>query len=145
MERVMNAKLIVQLSLFGLLMGVGTVFLIPSTVEPVCWLVVFLISAYAIARFAGGSPFLHGVLVGLANSVWVTGAHLLLFHQYVPRHPQEMQMMASMPLARHPRVMMLLMGPLIGLVSGIILGLFALAASRLVRPAATRAVSPTPM
>jgi len=139
----MNTKLIVQLSLFGLLMGVGTVFLIPSTVEPFFWLVIFLISAYAIARSGTGSPFLHGVLVGLANCVWVTGAHILLFHQYAARHPQEMQMMATMPLPRHPRVMMLLMGPLIGLASGIILGLFAYVASRLVRPAAQGGVAQT--
>src|SRR5215469_12983966 len=106
MERAMNAKLIAQLSLFGLVMGIGTVFLIPSTVEPAFWLVIFVISAYAIARFSGGRPFLHGVLLGLANCVWVTSAHVLLFHQYVARHPQEMQMMTSMPLPRHPRVMM---------------------------------------
>ena len=140
----MNGKLIFQLSLFGLAMGIGTVFLIPSTVEPVFWLAIFVISAYAIARFGGGSPFLHGVFVGLANCVWVTGAHVLLFHQYVARHPQEMQMMASMPLPRHPRLMMLLMGPVIGLVSGVIIGLFALAASRLVKPEA-RGVTAQPV
>ena len=46
----MNWKLILQLSLFGLVMGVATVFFISSSVEPFCWLIVFLISAYVIAR-----------------------------------------------------------------------------------------------
>jgi hypothetical protein len=137
----MNWKLIVQLSGFGLIMGVATVFFIPSNIEPYCWLVVFLISAYAIARYGTGSPFLHGVFVGLANSVWVTSAHVLLFSQYVARHAQEMHTMASMPLAKHPRLLMLITGPIIGLISGIVLGIFAYVASKLVSPEAKRAIA----
>ena len=131
----MNWKLILQLSLFGLVMGVATVFFISSSVEPFCWLAVFLISAYAIARGAPGRPFLHGVYVGLANSVWVTGAHILLADQYLARHAREAAMMNSMPMPTHPRLMMTLMGPVIGLVSGIVLGIFAVVATRFVRPA----------
>jgi len=137
----MNWKLILQLSLFGLVMGVATVFFISSSVEPFCWLVVFLISAYAIARGAPGRPFLHGVYVGLANSVWVTGAHILLADQYLARHAREAAMMNSMPMPTHPRLMMALMGPVIGLVSGIVLGIFAVVATRLVRPARVAATS----
>lgn len=129
----MNWKLILQLSVFGLVMGVATVFVISSSVEPFCWLVVFLISAYAIARGAPGRPFLHGVCVGLANSVWVTAAHILLVDQYLARHPREAAMMSSMPMPTHPRLMMALTGPVIGLMSGIVLGIFAVVAIRLVR------------
>lgn len=141
----MNWKLIVQLSLFGLVMGIATVFVIPSTVEPVCWLVVFLISAYALARNAAGRPFLHGVCVGLANSVWVTGSHVTLFHQYAARHAHEMSTMGSWPLHRHPRALMLLIGPVIGLISGIILGVFAVIASRLIAPTTPGATATTPV
>jgi hypothetical protein len=141
----MNWKLIVQLSLFGLVMGIATVFVIPSTVEPVCWLVVFLISAYALARNAAGRPFVHGVSVGLANCVWVTGSHVVLFHQYAARHVHEMSTMVSWPLHRHPRVLMLLIGPVIGLISGVILGVFAVIASRLIAPTSQRATAATPV
>jgi hypothetical protein len=41
----MNWRLIAQLSLFGLAMGIATVFFIPSTIEPLFWLVIFGISA----------------------------------------------------------------------------------------------------
>jgi hypothetical protein len=34
----MNGKLVPQLSLFGLAMALATVFVVPSTVEPFCWL-----------------------------------------------------------------------------------------------------------
>ena len=128
----MNWKLILQLSLFGLVMGVATVFVISSAVEPFCWLVVFLISAYAIARGAPGRPFLHGVAVGLANSVWVTGSHILLVNQYLARHPREAAMMSTMPMPTHPRLMMALTGPVIGLISGVVLGVFAVVATKLV-------------
>jgi hypothetical protein len=127
----MNGKLIFQLSLFGLAMGLATVFVISSTVEPIFWLVIFVVCAYLIGRHAGGRYFLHGLLLGVLNSVWVTGAHVLLFDQYVANHPAEAEMMTSMPLS--PKLMMVLVGPFIGLASGCVLGLFALVASKLQR------------
>jgi len=127
----MNWKLIFQLSLFGLVMGIATVFFISSRIEPFCWLAIFIVSAYAIARGAPNRPFLTGVCVGLANSVWVTGAHILLVDQYLARHPREAAMMSSMPMPTHPRLMMAVTGPVIGLVSGIVLGILAIVATKL--------------
>jgi hypothetical protein len=65
------------------------------------------------------------------NSVWITGAHILLFDQYIANHAKEASMMASMPLSSSPRVMMALTGPLVGLASGAVLGLLAVAAAKL--------------
>ena len=129
----MNWKLILQLSLFGLAMGIATVFLIPSKIEPAFWLVIFLICAYLIAKRTAGKLFLHGLLLGLANSVWITAAHVLLFDSYMARHAQEAAMMQTGPLAARPRLMMALVGPVVGLISGVILGLFAVVAGKLVK------------
>ena len=126
-----DGRLVLALSMFGLAMGILTVFLIPSPVEPFLWLAIFVVCALLIARRAPSRPFLHGLLTGLLNSVWVTAAHLLLAGIYLSRHPSEAGMMAGSPLP--PRVMMLLTGPLIGLASGIVLGLFAMGATRLIR------------
>ena len=126
----MNWKLVVQLSLFGLAMGVATVFFVPSKVEPLFWLVILGISAYLIATRSSGKYFLHGLLVGVANSVWVTASHVVLFDHYVANHPQEVAMMASMPMSSSPRLMMAMLGPVIGVASGLVLGLFALVAGK---------------
>lgn len=134
----MNWKLILQLSLFGLAMGLATVFVVPSNIEPLFWLVIFLISAYLIAKRAPSRPFVHGVVLGVVNSVWVTGSHVLLFSQYVANHPQGVAMMSSMPLADHPRRLMVVMGPIVGFVSGVVMGLFAVVARRLVGPKVAR-------
>jgi hypothetical protein len=129
----MNWKLIFQLSLFGLAMGIATMFLIPSKIEPAFWLVIFLYCAYTIAKCAGGKNFLHGLLLGIANSVWITGAHVLLFDAYVARHAQEAAMMQNPAVPLSPRAMMAIVGPVIGLISGVVLGLFALVAGKLVK------------
>ena len=42
-------------------------------------------------------------------------------------------MMKSMPLPDAPRLMMALTGPVIGVVSGIVIGVFAVIAGRLIR------------
>jgi hypothetical protein len=135
----MDWKLIFQLSLFGLAMAFGTVFLIPSNIEPAFWLVIFLICAYSIAKRRPTGRFVHGVLLGLVNSVWITAAHILLFDRYIPGHPQEAAMMKSMPLPDSPRLMMAITGPVVGLISGVIIGLLALGAGKLIR----RPVTPT--
>jgi hypothetical protein len=129
----MNWKLVFQLSLFGLAMGIATVFVIPSNIEPLFWLPILLVCAYLIATRAPANHFLHGLCVGLANSVWITGAHMLLFDQYVANHPQEAAMMASMPapLQSAPRLLMAIVGPMIGLVTGAALGILAIIASKL--------------
>ena len=48
-------------------------------------------------------------------------------------------MMKSMPLADAPRRMMAITGPVVGLISGVTIGLFALGAGKLIR----RPVAPT--
>jgi hypothetical protein len=118
----MNWKTIGQLSLFGLAMGIATVFVIPSSIEPLFWLAIFVVSAYVIARRCPDRPFVHGLLLGLANCVWVTGAHVVFIHQYFANHPQQAAMMSSMPMPDSPRLMMMLVGPVIGVVSGAVIG-----------------------
>lgn len=135
----MNWRLIFQLSLFGLAMGLATVFFVPSTIEPFLWLVIFIISAYLIATRAGGSYFLHGLMVGIGNSIWITAVHVALFQAYADRHAQEIAMSASMGLRTHPRLMMALTGPIIGIISGIVIGLLSLLASRFVKRRGTPA------
>ena len=134
----MNWKLILQLSIFGLAMGLATVFLIPSNIEPVFWLAIFLFCAYEIARRRTGKPFLHGVLLGLTNSVWIAVAHILFFSQYIATHAREAEMMKSMPAPDSPRLMMAVTGPVIGLISGVVMGIFALVASKFVKPVAAK-------
>jgi hypothetical protein len=129
----MNWKLIFQLSIFGLAMGIATVFVIPSKIEPAFWLVIFLICAYFIAKRCPARHFLHGLLLGLANSIWITAAHVMLFDPYIARHAQEAAMMQNSPLAASPKLMMVMVGPVVGLLSGVILGLFAFVAGKLIK------------
>jgi hypothetical protein len=129
----LDLKLILTLSLFGLAMGIATVFVIPSNIEPIFWLAIFIVCALVIAKKAPGKLFLHGFLVSLVNSVWITGAHIALVDSYLPRHPNEVAMMAKMPMPNSPRLMMLMTGPVVGIISGLVLGLFSFVAGKLVK------------
>jgi len=129
----MNKKLIFQLSLFGLAMAFATVFFINSKIEPFFWLFIFIISAYLIVKRSKGNYFLSGICVSLLNAVWITAVHIMLFDKYIENHSEEAKMMLDSPLPDSPRLLMLLTGPLIGLISGIVLGLFAFIASKIVK------------
>ena len=129
----MNWRLILQLSLFGLAMGLATVFFVPASVEPAVWLVIFVICAYVLAGARSGRPFLHGLCVGIANSVWISAAHMALADRYLAGHVREATILKSMPWPDAPRAMMAMTGPLIGVASGILIGLLALLATRCVR------------
>ena len=133
----MKWSLIIVLSMFGLAMGLLTVSVIPSETEPFFWLAVFVVCAFVIARQCATRRFLHGLALGLVNSVWVTGSHVLFFSSYIANHAKEAAMMTSMPMPDSPKLMMTLTGPVIGLVSGVVLGLFALLAGLVVKPRGT--------
>jgi hypothetical protein len=130
----MDWKLILQLSVFGLVMGIATVFVIPSNVEPWFWLVIFCICAFLMARARSTLLFLHGLLVGIVNSLWITSAHVIFFSHYIAHHANEAALMKSMPLPDSPRLMMVLLGPAFGIISGLVLGGFGFIAGRFVKP-----------
>jgi len=131
----MNWKIIIQLSLFGLIMAFGTISLIPQNVEPAFWLIIFVFCALVIAKACPEKYFLHGFLVSMVNCIWITAIHIYFYQTYVNHHPAMANMGQSMPspLSIHPRLTMLIFGPVFGALSGIILGLFALLASKIVK------------
>lgn len=131
----MDWKLIFLLSGFGLAMGVATVFVVSPAIEPACWLAIFLVCAYILARRRSDQLFLHGFCVSLVNSVWITTAHVLLFDQYMAGHAEYAAMMKSMPVAESPKVIMVIFGPIFGCLFGVVLGLFAWVFGRFIKPA----------
>lgn len=133
----MNWKIIFQLSLFGLIMALGTIALIPQNIEPIFWLVIFVFCAFVIAKVCSDKYFLNGFLVSLINCVWITAAHIFFYNAYISHHPAmaNMGQDISSPLAVHPRLLTLIVGPVFGILSGIILGLFSFVASKIVKKA----------
>jgi amino acid permease len=129
----MKWKLIFLLSLFGLAMAFATVFWIPSMIEPAFWLVIFIICAYLIAKNCTNRYFLHGFFVSMVNCVWITGFHLIFFGTYIQNHPEMKQMNLFPFLENHHHWQMALTGPIFGILSGLVLGLFAFIASKLVK------------
>jgi hypothetical protein len=125
----MNWKLILALSLFGLAMAIASLFGL-GMLEPLLWLIIFIIYAWVIAKRAPGKYFLHGFLVSVVNSVWITAIHAGFFSIYAKNNPQFVQ---SAPPGMNPRVLMIIMGPIFGVLFGLVAGLFAFIASKIVK------------
>src|ERR1700734_425753 len=115
----MNWKLIFQLSVFGLIMAFATISLIPEKFEFCFWLVIFLFSAYIIAKVCTGKYFLYGLLVGLINCIWVSAGHVFFHTSYIANHPQmaAMYSAAPAPLSIHQRFSILIIGSFYGVLS----------------------------
>ena len=127
----MNWKLIFGLSMFGLAMAIATVYIIPSNVESILWPIILLICAWIISRNAPGKYFLHGFLVCLLNCVWITSTHIILQTTYIANHAQEAEqykkMMPNMTITQG----MLATGLVIGIGTGLVLGLLSFIASKI--------------
>lgn len=129
----MNRKLIFQLSLFGLIMGFGTISLIPDKVEPMFWLVIFSVCAYFIAKVCTERYFMHGFWLSMCNSVWITLAHVLFYKTYAVYHAGMVNMYEDTVLHNHPRIITLLLCPVSGAFFGLIQGMFAVVASKILK------------
>jgi hypothetical protein len=125
----MNWKLILALSLFGLAMAIGSLFGL-GMLEPLLWLIIFIIYAWLIATRAPGKYFLHGFLTSVVNSIWITVTHASFFAFYAKNNPQFVQ---AAPPGMNPRALMIIMGPVFGVLFGLVAGLFAFIASKIVK------------
>lgn len=126
----MNWKLIFMLSLFGLAMSFSTVFWISFPVELVLWFIIFVFCAYAIVTECPDRYFLHGFLVNMVNAIWMTTVRVVLYQSYLANHPQEAMLIRRLYTPDSPRLVMLVLGLPVGAMFGVVLGVFAIIASR---------------
>ena len=127
----MNWKLIFGLSVFGIGMGCAALLGLTRNLEPILWVLIFLLYAVFIAKRAEGKYFFHGFLVSLINGIWMSLIHYTFFDMYAENNPEMMAKFANLPPSVSLRLMVLLVGPIVGAVSGVVAGLFALIAGKL--------------
>jgi hypothetical protein len=137
MEERVNWKLVLQLSMFGLAMAIGSVFVIPPNIETPLWPVIFILVAILVARRAPGRYFLHGFFVGLTNWLWVASTHVIFYDTYAARHAKDIAAMLSMTMPSLPPWALLIVRafrarsiPIPG-ASGVVIGLFSWIASKI--------------
>src|SRR5437867_1789951 len=120
----MNWKLIFTLSLLGIIMAVSSLFGLPHNSEPFLWLLIFVIYAVWIVKKADGKYFQYALAVSVINGVWIALIHATFFSTYAANNPEAMEGYKQLPQFVGPQAMMLIMGPIIGAVTGLIAGLF---------------------
>jgi hypothetical protein len=116
----MNWKLILWLSLFGVAMAVASLFGWTRHIEPLLWLVIFLLYGWCIAKNATGKYSLHGFLVSVLNGVWISINHASFYSLYIKNNPEMLEGFANLPPSISPRLMVLVMGPVVGAICGVI-------------------------
>lgn len=133
----MKWTLILRLSLTGLALALGSVFFISPNFEPLLWLAMFLYYAYALGNGTRTLLFLHGLMLGVLNSVWVVGVHTAFLTHYLSTHPREVSMLdivRSAEVPADPRVIMAFTGISVGVLEGVVIGVFAIVAGMMVKP-----------
>jgi len=133
----MKWTLILRLSFIGLALALGSIFFISPNVEPLLWLGVFLYYAYAIGSGTRTWRFFHGLLLGILNSSWVVGAHDIFLIRYLAGHPREVsmiEMVHNAGVGASPRWIMSSTGIAVGVMEGIVIGVFAIVAGMMVKP-----------
>ena len=131
----MNWVLVSLLSIPGLMMGLLSTRGHTRGIEPYLWVVLAVFATLVITRTAEQRFFLHGLSVGIAWGVLNGLVASALFSIYLQHNPETMQRIAAGSTALSPRLMFVLSAPMIGLVTGLVLGGLCWAAGHVIRPA----------
>lgn len=126
----MNWKLVLALSAFGPAMGLASTWGFTHNVEWAFWIAIFLLCAVTIARNVVTRHFRHGLLVGCIGGSLSPLVQAALFTTYAAHNPPLVT-----PLA--PRTFLLVVTPFIGVLSGLLQGLLAWAAGKLLKRSAS--------
>lgn len=137
----MNWKLVFTLALFGVAMGIAAVLgFYPPSLEWLLWLIISLLCAWIIVKKAAVKPFLHGFMVGLLDGLAAPIITAIFFSTYVANNPSYADQAKQLPAGLDMRTFGLILAPVIGVVYGLVLGLFAWLAGKIFKKSAA---SPT--
>lgn len=140
----MNWTLVALLAIPGLMMGLLSVGGHTRGIEPYLWMLLGAFAALVIVRTAGSKYFLHGLSVGIAWGVLNGLTAAALFSIYAQHNPEAMQRMSTTSGWLSPRLLFALSAPVIGLVTGLVLGALSTGATFVIKPAAPASHSAAP-
>ena len=131
----MNIRLILTLSLLGLLVAFGSIAgLIPAGWETAVWAVIVLVCANVLARRAPGKFFLHGFLTGFIAGAVSLLCHALFMTQYLAHNAKADAGFKALPAGMSPALVVVLLSPFFGGLLGVVTGLLTWGWARFTRP-----------
>jgi di/tricarboxylate transporter len=131
----MRWKIILLLSLSGLITGFLTVFYVPVRFEAAIGMPLYMLCGWLIGRNVEKRHFLHGFITGVISSAIITAVRAIYATTFFANNPKEAELFAKMSRESGATMVqsMELMSPFAALFTGLILGLFALAGNMIVR------------
>ncbi len=129
----MNWRLILFLSLLGIVLGIASVFGFTSGREWLAWLCIGVYSGWKFARRSREELFLHGFYLGILTGCFSSVIQALFVSAYLANNPRMVEALNALPQGLHPAAVVLIMGPIIGTVSGVLFGVLAVIIGKLVR------------
>lgn len=117
----MNWTVIFLLSSAGLIMGLLSINGFTQKIEPFLWLLFGVIAGLVLSRNIDHKTFLHALLTGLFWGVLNGIIQSAFFDQYLAHNPNLQERFKQSTFIR-PRYFVLVTGPVIGLITGLVLG-----------------------
>jgi hypothetical protein len=129
---VMRWILILLLSLLGILQGLLSLMgLIEGVMAYVVSIILWLIIAIIIGRFAGGKYFLHGFLTGLIFALINSLMVYLFYDTYLANSTAMQEALRKVPEGFNMRAVMLAGAPINAGIAGVVLGLLSILGGKL--------------
>lgn len=133
----MNWRLIFVLSGLSIPLGVASVLGVAGNDEWLMWLLAGIFCALQFARKANDDLFLHGFYLGIFCGMFSSFVQAMFVATYLANNPRMFEVLNMLPQDLPPRGVLLIMGPLIGVVSGIVFGILSVVAATIMRRPST--------
>jgi len=117
----MNWKLIVSLSLFGVAMGLTSLFGYTQGIELFLWIIIAGICGMLLAKKVQGKLFFHGLFVGILDGALSGIVQTLFFSTYIANNAEAIARFQDGTFSLSP-LFTLMTGLVVGLVYGGFLG-----------------------
>lgn len=120
----MNSKLILNLSLFGVLFGALSSFGYLNQFEWTGWLLFLILATIIIGKRQKEQPFLHAALSGFSFAFLFYAVQILLMSTYVQTHPDFLPQVHELSKDLAPQSFMIFSGMIFSTLFAIVSGLF---------------------
>jgi hypothetical protein len=121
-------------SLFGMVMGIASLFGYTQNLELSLWIAIALISALLIARTTTHKIFLHGVLAGIGIGISNVMIQIAFFSLYAQNNSHTASELEHFTDMFSPQWFLFLSSPFVGGIYGSLIGALSVAASKFHHP-----------